>query len=111
MKGEGSPIRRPRVLAERGVRAMHDIESFTIAGTFAARSLVSATLFPELAIQRSILDRLRHMLRANGGRIGKVCDSAGNLQYPVICPGAELELGHGHAQQLLARQNRVCSAA
>ncbi len=23
------------------------------------------------------------MLRANGGRIGKVCDSAGNLQYPV----------------------------
>jgi len=54
---------------------------------------------PQLAVERTVLDRLRDMFSGDGFRAGQVGDGAGDLEHPVVGAGAEVQIGHGKLQE------------
>lgn len=60
------------------IMAAETVVNYAFRASFACRS--------EPPIQRSVLDRLREMLRPNRTRGGKICDRAGNLEDATVGP-------------------------
>src|SRR5262245_8704392 len=58
-------------------------------------------LRPKIAIQGAVLDGFADMVGLDVFGTGEVGDGSRDFQNPVIRPGAEVELGHGHLHHAL----------
>jgi len=56
---------------------------------------------PQIPIQGTVLDGLHHVRGLDGGASSEVGDGARDFQDAVVGAGAELEIRHGVAEELL----------
>jgi hypothetical protein len=65
------------------------------SGDSGLTALLTSNLPPQLPVKGAILNRFTDMVAGNVLRAGEVGDGAGNFQYPVVGPGAEVVLISG----------------